>query len=89
MGCTQDFIVGADAHIGPRRVGLFSRLVEWGNVIYCPVPPFHSTYQVGSVRWRDDVGIVPYIFVGLRSIQRTLHQFSGAFYYTIIPFAMQ
>jgi len=32
----------------------------------------HSTYQVGSVRLRDDVGIVPYICVGLRSVQRTL-----------------
>ena len=64
-------------------------LVEWGNVIYCPVPPSYSTHQVGSVRWRDDVGIVPYILVEPRTIQRTLHQFPSAFYYTINPCAMQ
>ena len=28
--------------------------------INTPISPLHSTYQVGSVRLRDDVGIVPY-----------------------------
>ena len=38
------------------------------------IPPSHSTHCGGSVRFRDDVGIVPYIRVKLRTTQRTLHQ---------------
>ena len=45
MECTQGLIVGADAHIGPRRVELFQWLDEWENVIYNPVSPSHSTYH--------------------------------------------
>ena len=44
-------------------------LVEWKMLFIIPFPPSHSTYQVGSVRLRDDVGIVPYIRVGVRSDQ--------------------
>ena len=44
-------------------------LVEWKMLFIIPFPPSHSTYQVGSVRLRDDVGIVPYIRVGARSDQ--------------------
>ena len=36
-------------------------------------PPSHSTQCGSSVRLRDDVGIVPYIHVGVRTIQRSLH----------------
>ena len=35
-----------------------------------------STYQVGSVRLRDDVGIVPYIRVKPCTVQRTFYQAS-------------
>ena len=51
----------------------FQDPIEWGNVNYYPVLLPHSTYRGSSVRLRDDVGIVPYIHVGVRSIQRTLH----------------
>ena len=44
--------------------------VEWGNVIYDPIPPPHSMHCGGSVRLRDDVGIVPYDLLELRAIQR-------------------
>ena len=42
------------------------------------IPPSHSTHCGGSVRFRDDVGIVPYIRVEPRTTQRTLHQFFSA-----------
>ena len=43
-----------------------------GEMLCCyPIPPFHSTYQGGSVRPRDDVGIVPYDHDGPQSIQHT------------------
>ena len=71
MACAAGLFVGDDAHIVPRRDGLFPCPVEWGNVIYDPVHPSHSTRRGSSVRLRDDVGIVPYIFVELRAIQRT------------------
>ena len=51
----------------------FHDLVEWGNVIYYPVPLSYSMHYGGSVRFRADVGIGPYIRVGVRSVQRTLY----------------
>ena len=35
------------------------------TLCFHPISLLCSTYQVGSVRLRDDVGIVPYIHVGL------------------------
>ena len=44
-----------------------------GEMLCCYfITPFHSTNQGNSVRFRDDVGIVPYIRDGLHSIQRGL-----------------
>ena len=37
---------------------------------FIPSPPSHSTRRGGSVRSRDDVGIVPYDLLELRAIQR-------------------
>ena len=56
----------------PPRAGsvYFQDPIEWRNVIYYPVSPSHSTYCGGFVGLRDDVGIVPYILAGLRTIQR-------------------
>ena len=43
-----------------------------GEMLCCySITPFHSTYQGGSVRPRDDVGIVPYDHDGPQSIQHT------------------
>ena len=84
MECTPGLFVGDDAHIVPCRGGSFPWEVEWGNVIHYPIPPPHSTYCGGSVRFRDDVGIVPYIRVKLRTTQRTLHQ--SRFFWEAVEF---
>ena len=39
-----------------------------------PIPPPHSTHYGGSVRFRADVGIGPYILAELRAVQRTACQ---------------
>ena len=44
-----------------------------GKMLCCyPITPFHSTYQGSPVRFRDDVGIVPYVHAEVHSIQHTL-----------------
>ena len=48
------------------------------TLCFHPISLLCSTYQVGSVRLRDDVGIVPYIHVGLRSVQRIAAPYQSA-----------
>ena len=46
----------------PSRAGVvdFHARLNGEMLRYYLIAPYHSTYQGGSVRSRDDVGIVPY-----------------------------
>ena len=48
--------------------------VEWGNVAFLSHSPVPFNVPRGSMGFRADVGIGPYIRVGVRTIRRTLHQ---------------
>ena len=63
--------VGDDAYIVPRR-GRFISMAWLDGEMLCfyPVSLFHSMYCGGSVGLRDDVGIVPYIRVGVCAVHR-------------------
>ena len=63
--------VGADAHIGPRRGDIFMIRLNGEKLYKHPISLSHSTHHNGSVRLRDDVGIVPYIRVEPCTIQQT------------------
>ena len=59
-------------------VSFFMGGLNGETLCFHPISLFCSTYQVGSVRLRDDVGIVPYIHVGLRSVQRIAAPYQSA-----------
>ena len=64
-------LVGDDAHIVPPRSDKIHARLNGKTLRYKSIPPSHSTYRGGPVRFRDDVGIVPYDHDRLHPIQRT------------------